>query len=184
VSLPKDGFDVAAADTMPPQGKPRSRAAAFPPGQFMQAFSYSGPTESVHVERNVRDGNKIYTDRDYTFDSLPGGLLGADYVQAADADKAYNAVDLMQFSVKSGAVLSVAHDDRLPRPAWLTRQFAPTEMTLTIAGQSMKIFQHRAKTDESLTLGTNAENLKMKSCNMYVVFVKSSSGLLAEQTHK
>src|SRR5262249_24903435 len=154
------------------------------PGQFMQTFSYSGPTESVHVERNVRDGKKIYIDRDYTFDSLPGMLLGADYVQTADADKSYNAVDLMQFSIKSGAVMSVAHDDRLPRPAWLTHQFEATGMTLTVAGQSMKIFQHRAKTDESMTLGTNTENSRIKACNMYVVFVKSSSGLLAEQFHR
>jgi beta-galactosidase len=179
--LPKDGFDLAAADTMPPQVKPKSRAAANPPGQFMQAFSYSGPTESVHVERNVRDGKKIYTDRDFTFDSLPGTLVGADYVQTADSDKSYNAVDLMQCAVKGGAVMSVAYDDRLPRPPWLTRQFTPTDMTLTIAGQSMKIFQHHAKTDESLTLGTNTETTKINSCNMYVVFVKAAPGLLAEQ---
>src|SRR5206468_3673956 len=131
-----------------------------------------------------RDGKRIYTDRDYTFDSLPGMLLGADYVQTADADKSYNAVDLMQFSVKGGMVMSVAYDDRLPRPAWLTRQFAPTGMTLTIVGKPMKIFQHRANTDESLTLGTNTESAKIKSCNMYVVFVKSATGLLAEQSRK
>jgi beta-galactosidase len=183
VTLPKDGFDLAAADTMPPQAKPKSRADAVQTGQFTQAFSYSGPTESVHLERNVRDGKKIYTDRDYTFASLPGALLGADYVQTADVDKLYNAVDLMQVAVKGGVVMFVAHDDRLPRPAWLTRQFSPTDMTLTIDGKSMKIFQHRTQTDESLTLGANTENAKLKSCNMYVVFVNAASGMLAEQSH-
>jgi beta-galactosidase len=55
VRLPKDGFDLAAADTMPPQGKPKSRAEAFQTGQFIQAFAYSGPEEDVHAERNLED---------------------------------------------------------------------------------------------------------------------------------
>jgi beta-galactosidase len=55
VPLPKDGFDVIAADTMPPQGKPKSRAAADHTGQFKQTFSYSGPTKSVELGRDGRD---------------------------------------------------------------------------------------------------------------------------------
>jgi beta-galactosidase len=184
VLLPKDGFDLAAADTMPPRGKLKSRAEAVQIGQFIQAFSYSGPREGVHIERNLADGKQIYTDWDYTFTNLPGALIGADYVQVADADKLYNAVDLMQVAVKGGMVITVAHDDRLPRPAWLTRQFSPTDLTITIAGRSMKIFQHRTKTEESLTLGSNAENAKLKSCNMYVVFVNTAPGMLAEQIHR
>jgi beta-galactosidase len=141
----------------------------------MQTFSYSGPSSRVHVETDAQDGKKIYADRDYTFVGLPDLLLGSDYIQTANADKLYNAVDLMQVTVKRGALVAVAHDDRLPRPGWLARQFSVTDLTLAVNGQSMRIFEHRADSDESLTLGVNAENAKLKSCNMYVVFVSAAA---------
>jgi beta-galactosidase len=102
-------------------------------------------------------------------------------VQTANADKMYDAMDLMQVTVGRGTLVAVAHDDRLPRPAWLARQFTATDLSLRVNGQTMKIFQHRALIDESLTLGVNAENAKLKSCNMYVVFVNGSSGMLVER---
>jgi hypothetical protein len=61
-------------------------------------------------------------------------------------------------------MVSVAHDDRLGRPGWLSRGFEPTNSCLTIAGQSMKIFQHRAARMASLTIGANTENACAISC--------------------
>jgi beta-galactosidase len=83
---------------------------------------------------------------------------------------------LIEIAVKAGTVVSIAHDDRLARPDWLTRQFKPTETSLSIEGKPMKIFQHRADADESLTLGANTENANAKACNMYLVFVNAASG--------
>jgi len=65
----------------------------------------------------------------------------------------------------------VAHDDRAARPAWLTRQFRPSDLSLTIDGRSMKLFRRRADRDESLTLGANTEDPGTTVCAMYVVFV-------------
>jgi hypothetical protein len=77
-------------------------------------------------------------------------------VQAAKADRAYSAVDLMELAVPAGAVVSIAHDNRLAVPTWLSKQFQPTNETLTVGGKPMAIFQHRATAAESLTLGDNA----------------------------
>jgi hypothetical protein len=110
-------------------------------------------------------------DRDTPFAGLPAGLIGADWVQAANGDSLYNAVDLMEVAVKGGTVVSVAHDDRLPRPAWLTRQFQLSDMSLTVNGQSMKVFQRRVDRGESLTLGANTEGAAANAPNMYIVFV-------------
>lgn len=142
---------------------------------YITGFSYSGPTTAVHVEQDARDGKNAYIDHDTVFAGLPEGLLGADWVQAANGDSVYHAVDLMEIGVKGGTIVSIAHDDRWPRPAWLTRQFQPTDMTLIINGQPMKLFQRRVERDESLTLGANAENTGATSCNMYVVFVNAST---------
>jgi len=147
-------------------------------GRYLAAFSYSGPTTSVRVEQDVHDGARIYADRNFVFNGLPEELAGSDWVQTANADKLYSAVDLLDFSLKSDGMVYVAHDGRLPVPDWLQQQFTATEMSLTVNGQAMKVYSRRVRNGESLTLGSNAENAKLKSCNMYVVFVKQDDGLL------
>jgi len=141
-------------------------------GRYTTAFSYSGPTGGVHVEADAQNGKKIYVDSDARFAGLPASLAGGDFVQSANADRSYSAVDLMEIAVKAGSTVSVAHDDRLPRPSWLTGQFQATGMALTVDGKPMKIFQHRVTKDESLTLGSNADS-GAASGNMYVVVVKN-----------
>jgi beta-galactosidase len=147
-------------------------------GRFLAAFSYSGPTSLVHVEKNARDGAKIYADRDFVFSELPPALAGSDWVQTANADKLYSAVDLLDFSLNGDAVVFVAHDARLPEPDWLQQQFHATEMTLAVNGATMKIYERHVRSGESLTLGSNTENRQLKSCNMYLVFVKRAGETL------
>jgi hypothetical protein len=85
------------------------------------------------------------------------------------ADRKYSAVDLMEVAVKAGSTVWVAHDDRLPRPSWLTGQFQPSGTTaITVDGKRMRLFVHQAARPESMTLGANGEG----EANMYVVFVK------------
>jgi hypothetical protein len=82
----------------------------------------------------------------------------------------------MQLAVKAGSVVAIAHDDRLPSPVWLTRQFQRTEKCLKVDGLTMTIFQHRALSDESLTLGSNTDDPAVKRAKAYIVFV---SGYIA-----
>jgi beta-galactosidase len=140
-------------------------------GRYIVSFSYSGPSGVVHVEQNAADGKNIFVDRDLPFVDLPPELIGADWIQGANGDSTYAAVDLMQIAVKAGTVMSVAHDDRLPLPLWLSQKFKPTNARLTVNGQTMTIFQHRAKSDESLTLGSNTDDPSVKTAMAYVVFV-------------
>ncbi len=140
-------------------------------GKYVKSFSYSGPTGNIHVESNAQNGTNPYADSEVNIGGLPESLRGADFVQAAKADRAYSAVDLMELAVPAGAVVSIAHDDRLPVPAWLTKLFQPTGESLTVAGKPMTIFQHKAASAESLTLGDNNTG-DAKNANMYVVFIK------------
>ena len=102
---------------------------------------------------------------------LQAPLKGSDWVQAANADKLYSAVDLMELAAGTDGVVYVAHDARLPRPDWLRRQFKPTELGLTVNGQKMSVFGRRVRNGESLTLGSNTEDRRLKSSNMYIVFM-------------
>jgi beta-galactosidase len=141
-------------------------------GKFVRDFSYSGPTAGVHVEQDAQTGKKILSDRDLIFSDLPAALQGADYIQASANDARYNAVDLMEVAVKAGSTVYVAHDDRLAAPDWLTHQFKPTKLSITVDGHTMKVYQHSAANDESLTLGTNTEDANAPADTvMYLVFV-------------
>jgi beta-galactosidase len=143
-------------------------------GRFLAAFSYTGPTAAVCVRTEVGDGAKIYADRDDTFSGLPESLRGSDWVQTANADKLYSAVDLLDLVINSDGIVYVAHDSRLPQPDWLARQFHPTDLSFAVNGREMKIYTRRVRGGESLTLGSNTDNNALRSCNMYIVFLKST----------
>jgi beta-galactosidase len=140
---------------------------------FIQTFSYSGPTPLVHVEVNAADGRNAYCDRDYAFQNLPERLSGADWIHTADEDNLYAAADLMQIAAKAGTMVYVAYDAALPVPDWLQNQFHPTTFSFTLNGRPMKVFSLRLRTDESLTLGSNASSTQFKSANMYIVFARA-----------
>ena len=40
-------------------------------GRFLAAFSSSGPTAAVSVQKDAQDGARIYADRDFVFNGLP-----------------------------------------------------------------------------------------------------------------
>ena len=148
-------------------------------GRYLVSFSYSGPAAAVRVRQAAKDGAKIYADRDFVFAGLPARLQEADWVQTANADKLYSAVDLLDFAVNVEATVYVAHDRRLPEPDWLSHLFKATAMTLDINHQSMKIYERHVHSGESLTLGSNTEDRRLTACNMYVVFFKRTDGELS-----
>jgi beta-galactosidase len=137
-------------------------------GQYITSFSYSGPATMVGVEQGAAPGKRVYVDGGMAFGSLPPDLVGADYVESALRDQLYIAVDLMEVAVKAGATVTIAHDDRIPPPSWLTGQFQVTARIITVGGVPMHLYQHKAENAESVTLGHNGD----RGGNMYIVFVK------------
>lgn len=141
-------------------------------GKFIKTFNYTGPYASiVHVETNARDGRNAYVNTDSPFASLPAALHGTDWVQVDNRDAFYSAVDLMELAVTGGTTVWIAHDNALPRPAWLTKQFQPSGLTLTVLGRWMDVYRHDSPAEESLTLGANTEDTRLREGNHYLVFV-------------
>ncbi len=145
-------------------------------GQFIKTLNYTGPNASiVHVEIVARDGKNAYVNIDSPFTALPVALQGADWVQVDNRDALYSAVDLMELAVTGNTVVWIAHDNRLPRPAWLTKHFKPSDQSITVAGQKLALFRRDVPAaGESLTLGANTENTSIKEGNLYLVFVNSA----------
>ena len=75
-----------------------------------------------------------------------------------------------EIAVAPGTVVAIAHDDRAPLPAWLTRQFTPTPRTLTADGVVMRLFERAMGEGGSLTFGSNTDGAPV-SANHYIVFV-------------
>jgi beta-galactosidase len=159
-----------------------NRAASLPPSsdkrvsRQVKTFSYSGPSSAiVHVEQNAREGKNAYVDIDSPFSDLPAALRGADWVQIAQRDRGYSAVDLIEISVPAGADVFVAHDDKCPRPGWLNNQFKEAETKLTVLGRTMNVLVHHADKEESLTLGSDSEAQQGSAENIYLVFVSGNT---------
>ena len=141
-------------------------------GKFIKTLNYTGPNAAiVHVEVDARPGKNAYVNAETPLPALPSKLVGSDWVQADDRDSTYSAVDLMEIAVNSGSTVTIAHDDRLPRPAWLTKQFKPTGGKIIVVGQSLSLFALTTTKDASFTLGANTEDTRIKEAEMYIVFV-------------
>jgi beta-galactosidase len=144
-------------------------------GKFIKTLNYTAPNAAiVHVEVDARTGKNAYVNAETPFATLPPALLGADWVQADNRDATYSAVDLMELAVTAGTTVTIAHDDRLPRPAWLTKQFQPTGAKITVAGQSLSLFATTLPRDASLTLGANTEDTRIQEAAMYIVFANAA----------
>ncbi|HEY2759539.1 MAG TPA: DUF4982 domain-containing protein, partial [Pirellulales bacterium] len=140
-------------------------------GNYVKNFSYSGPTKNVHIETDAKNGKRVYLDRNEKFSALPECLCGSDWIQAAAADRAYSAVDLMEIPAPAHSIIYVAFDARLDRPDWLANQFEPTDTSLVIADKPMKLYRRAVASETSFTLGSNTEHAPGDDCNMYLVFV-------------
>ncbi|MDP2137154.1 MAG: DUF4982 domain-containing protein, partial [Candidatus Didemnitutus sp.] len=157
---------------LPSESSPLAGVPSGQVGRFTRAFNYSGPAAYiVHVETNASPGRSAYVDADAPFPELPKDLLGADWVQASNRDALYHAVDLIELSVAKAACVLIAHDDRLPRPSWLLRDYLPTDLHLNVLGAPMSVFQQTHPTATSFTLGPNTDDSGAKTGNMYLVFV-------------
>ncbi len=138
-------------------------------GSRVTGFSYSGPSAGARIAAGAADGRQAYGESLATFGNLPAYLRGADFVLAPAADALYNAVDLMEIGVRAGTRVTVAHDDRLPRPAWLGA-YRSTGQSIMVGNQPMSLFERIVESDTGLTFGANAEGINLPAANMYVIF--------------
>jgi beta-galactosidase len=165
----------------PASATPKADAANSPtPGQvgrFIKTFNYTGPGSYIaHIETNAADGRNAYVDLDSPFRALPAALVGADWSQLVNRDAVYHAVDLVEMAVNAGTTVTIAHDDRLPRPPWLAATgFTETREKITVAGQSMTLFTRSFEKESSMTFGPNTEDSSIKTANMYLIFVQKNA---------
>jgi beta-galactosidase len=142
-------------------------------GAFIKSFNYSGPTPGAALQRNVRTGQKVYSDREEVFADVPALINGADYLQLPDQDRNYSALDLISLAVLKDGFVALAFDKRTKPPNWLARDYERSGESLRVGPDIYTIFQRKVKAGETLTLGGNSDGSK-ESNRMYLVFVRGN----------
>ncbi len=141
--------------------------------ELIENYSYSGPSNTVY-QKVLDNEKKMYIDETYTFRSVPYELLNAEYIQFANADKGYLAVDLVNFIAKKDIDVFVFRLSTLPDIDWITNEFTKTEHIVT--GTNNKIYNVYKKSvtkGNAVTLGSNADT--GTSGDMYVVAIKETA---------
>lgn len=136
----------------------------------------SGKTYKVGYGLAV--GTLQYIDRTYKFaSSIPSSLAGLAYIQTANDDKnaSLGSSSFLTFNVSVNAIVYVGHDDRLPRPSWLTSGFQDTGLDL-ISSDGLTKFSvfKRSVTAGTVTLGSNL-TAAAADASMYVVLIQPAS---------
>lgn len=146
----------------------------FESSELITDYSYSGISETGGIKVNVCTGDRIYNDREYEFQFLSEKLVGSDYIQVANDETNYKALDLIHFTVKKDAFVLIAHDDRLSRPDWLVEEFEQTGNKILVHDTGHTVFKKWVDSGTTLTLGGNQDESNIENSNMYIVFVKEA----------
>ncbi len=73
------------------------------------------------VSDGLQDGAIVYTDRGYTFTTVPSSLQGATYIKTANDDKNLSGSSFLTFDVNQDVTVYIAYDDRISvKPSWLS----------------------------------------------------------------
>ena len=110
------------------------------------------------VDDGAQTGQPIYIDRNYTWGTLPPGLVGATVILTANDDKATTGTDHLSFDLARPATVYVAYDTRRARrPDWLN-SFADTGLQVTIPGAPHILLSQDFPAGR-VTLGGNLQNV-------------------------
>lgn len=83
------------------------------------------------VRSDLQVNNQAYGDRAYTFASIPGNLVGAQWIRTANDSKFYTGAPLASFTLNAAADIYIGLDNRTGVPAWVDDSWADTSTDIT-----------------------------------------------------
>jgi len=108
----------------------------------------------VVMPDGLNNGASVYSDRSYTYTSVPDLLEGATYIKTANDDKESSGSSFINFHVNQDVTVYVAHDDRIAaKPSWL-QTFTDTGDDLVTTNCTFSLFTKDLSAG-TITLGGN-----------------------------
>jgi glucose/arabinose dehydrogenase len=91
----------------------------------------------------LKAGEKLFIDRDYTYEAVPAAVKGATYIQTANEDAGVDEREYLQFSINKPATVYVALDSRANRPPkWMTETgFERTDLSLDTTDVTFHLYR-------------------------------------------
>lgn len=111
------------------------------------------------IETNLQESDTVYTDRAYTFVSIPSSLLGMGWISTPNDDKGESASDTLAFDLNAPAwvylTLDGRYDDAFSLPSWLaTWEQAGITIVATNSPSNVEYLLYRKSFGaETVTLG-------------------------------
>lgn len=145
----------------------------------------SPPTDQLITDVSARSGrayevtplevgSPAYTDRTYTWATLPEAYIGQASIRTANNDKSATDAEFLTFTLAQDAMVAVAYDTRItPLPNWLS-DWVPTDLVLTsddVDQTELRVY-YKAFTAGVVTLGGNSATpapKQSKSSNYVVI---------------
>jgi len=143
-----------------------------PANALFANFSYTGDGKAA-LRQNLKTGDKVYTDRPFTYGELPAYLIGADYILTPNQDKTYWARDQLQFLSGKDMEVYVAHDDRYSPPEFITSDYTDTGDDIVINQTRHSLYKRVVAKDTGVIMAGNFDNNPSANSNMYVVFARA-----------
>ena len=132
----------------------------------------------VGVPDGLLNGGRTYIDRSFTFQTVPGVIIGATYIKTANDDKSSTGNTFLSFTVNQPVTVYVGHDIRLTdKPAWLN-SFTDTGMDLRTSDTTLELYSQSFPTGTVVLGGNNGQ----ASHSMYSVAVVTEGGSIADTT--
>lgn len=124
--------------------------------------------------RGLRNGARVYIDKNYIYWDIPTLLSDKTYIVTANIDKFNSGTTFISFWVNKPVTIYVAHDRRYEvKPPWLNL-FYPTGKSLTMQGTwSPVIFDIYMKPYQAgeIVLGGNIERGEIGNYAMYSIII-------------
>ncbi|MGI5502118.1 glycosyl hydrolase family 28 protein [Lentzea sp. CA-135723] len=93
------------------------------------------------VQSGLRTGVAQYGDRDFTFSSVPGEVVGAKWIRTANDSKSATQNPLARFTINRDALVYVAVDTRLGKRPWMDALWLDSGVQLVNTEGSPKTFR-------------------------------------------
>lgn len=138
---------------------------------LFKKFSYTGDAKAM-LRTNMHWGKKAYTDLEYNYTVLPRYLNESEYVRTPNSDNRYWARDQLQFIAGTKMHIYVLHDDTVPRPEFLLKDYKDNGDNVKVGEVVMSVFHRVAEEGESIIMAGNSDGDAPKNCRMYTVIAK------------
>ena len=139
--------------------------------ELFKKFSYTGDGKAM-LRTNMHWGKKAHTDLEHNYTVIPRYLNGAEYVRTPNSDNRYWARDQLQFIAGVKMHIYVLHDDTVPRPDFLLKDYVDNGDDIKVGNVVMSVFHRVAEAGESIIMAGNSDGDAPSKCRMYTVIGK------------